>query len=73
MKCSNKECGSTEFVKNGSKRYRTGKHQMYQCIMCGATKKGEILESLPKGKAPDIEVHAGTEKKPDLKKLMKQL
>jgi hypothetical protein len=73
MKCSNEECGSTEFVKNGSKRYRTGKHQMYQCITCGASKKGEVLESLPKGKAPDIEIRAGPEKKPDLMKLMKEL
>jgi hypothetical protein len=46
---------------------------MYQCITCGASKKGEILELLPKGKALDIEIRAGMEKKPDLMKLMKQL
>lgn len=72
MKCN--ECDSTEFVKNGSKRYRTGKHQMYQCTECGASKKGEVLEQLPKGKKmPDIEIRAELKEKPDMKKFMKQL
>ena len=69
------QCGGTEFVKNGSKRYRDGKHQMYQCTGCGASKKGEILEPLPKGKKmPDIEIRADEPKeKPDLKKFMKEI
>lgn len=44
---------------------------MYQCRGCGASKKGEVLEPLPKGN--DMEIRAGPEKKPDLKKFMKKM
>lgn len=71
MKCN--ECGSSNFVKYGTKRYRTGKHQVYQCTQCGATKKGDVVQQLPKGKTIPVEIiepKAEPKKRPEIKNMM---
>lgn len=41
-KCKNE----VQTIKHGTRRYVGGIYQMYQCINCGHTQKGELIKEL---------------------------